>query len=429
MYKTRILIISNRKELSFKYKKLIENLKQEVQYTNNLSEALQIIKNYEVEFIIISDTIKEKLSDFIKKIRALTYNFRPIIIAVSKSSDLKDKLEILNSGADDFLGEELSKQELKMRFRAHLRRYVESYLNPITHLFDRKITIKALKQSLFNKINYSYILIKINEVLQYRKTHGEIAYEKAIKTLGAITTSVLSEDDFCGHLADDEILLIVNPFFAEQISSFLTFAFDNILNKFYSKDEYNNNFAIQSADNKEENRCGLMRLNIVSLEKNNVEQDFRKILNNLWEMINTLNKTPKAQEQSMYMIDRTKLKGSVTKKIKNKILIFEKDYALSYLLKNVCELNEITAISVFNKDEFFEIYNNFNPDVVILDWKSELKSNLYEITKKISNDNVKIIFSSSFLNKKEILKLGADLYIPKPYEIDEIINKIKHFLL
>ena len=429
MYKTRILIISNRKELSFKYKKLIENLKQEVQYTNNLSEALQIIKNYEVEFIIISDTIKEKLSDFIKKIRALTYNFRPIIIAVSKSSDLKDKLEILNSGADDFLGEELSKQELKMRFRAHLRRYVESYLNPITHLFDRKITIKALKQSLFNKINYSYILIKINEVLQYRKTHGEIAYEKAIKTLGAITTSVLSEDDFCGHLADDEILLIVNPFFAEQISSFLTFAFDNILNKFYSKDEYNNNFAIQSADNKEENRCGLMRLNIVSLEKNNVEQDFRKILNNLWEMINTLNKTPKAQEQSMYMIDRTKLKGSVTKKIKNKVLIFEKDYALSYLLKNVCELNEITAISVFNKDEFFEIYNNFNPDVVILDWKSELKSNLYEITKKISNDNVKIIFSSSFLNKKEILKLGADLYIPKPYEIDEIINKIKHFLL
>ena len=31
-------------------------------------------------------------------------------------------------------------------------------------------------------------------------------------------------------------------------------------------------------------------------------------------------------------------------------------------------------------------------------------------------------------NKKEILKAGADLYIPKPYEIDDIVFWIKKFL-
>ena len=83
MYKTKILIISNRKELSIKYKKLIDNLNQEALYTNDLSYALSFIQQQQSEFIIISDTIKEDLASFIEKIRALTYNFRPIIIAIS----------------------------------------------------------------------------------------------------------------------------------------------------------------------------------------------------------------------------------------------------------------------------------------------------------------------------------------------------------
>ena len=62
MYKTRVLIISERKELSIKYKKLIEALKQDVAITNDLSCALSIIQKQENEFIVISDTIKEKLS-------------------------------------------------------------------------------------------------------------------------------------------------------------------------------------------------------------------------------------------------------------------------------------------------------------------------------------------------------------------------------
>ncbi len=175
MYKTRILIITNRKELGAKLKKMIDNLAQDAVYTNDLSYALKIIQQEDIEFIIISDTIKEKLSDFVKKIRVLTYNFRPIIIAVSKSADLKDRLEILEQGADDIIDEAISKNEFQMRFMAHLRRYIESFLNPITHLFDRNITQKALKQSLLNDDNYSYLLVKIKDAYLYRSTHGEIA--------------------------------------------------------------------------------------------------------------------------------------------------------------------------------------------------------------------------------------------------------------
>ncbi|MBR2068680.1 MAG: diguanylate cyclase [Candidatus Gastranaerophilales bacterium] len=424
MYKTRILIISNRKELSAKLKKLIENLAQSALYTNDLSYALKIIQSQEIEFIIISDTIKEKLSSFIEKIRVLTYNFRPIIIAISKSSDLKDRLEVLEHGADDVIGEEISKSEFQMRFMAHLRRYIESYLNPITGIYDKYITHKAIRQSLAEDNNYSYLLIKIKNALTYRTTHGEIAWEKAIKTLSAIINSALSKDDYIGHISDDEFILITNPMIAEQIASFLTFAFDNILNKFYSEDEFSNNFTMEFNDNKEENKKGLMRLNIAVCEKNNQKLDYRLVLNNLYETLNLLKET----EKSIYLIDRAKIQGEVSSISKNKVLVYEQDEALSYLLKNVCELNNIIVKTVFEKTQFQEEYGNFKPDVVILDWGNKNESTSLDIAKQISKDNIKLIFSSSYLNKKEILKSGADLYIPKPYEIDDMINWIKKFL-
>ena len=425
MYKTRILIITNRKELGAKLKKRIDNLAQSAVYTNDLSYALKIIQEQEMEFIIISDTIKEKLGDFIKKIRVLTYNFRPIIIAISKSGDLEDKLEILQNGADDIIGEEISKDEFQMRFMAHLRRYLESFLNPITNLFGRNITFKALKQSLFTDENYSYLLIKIKDAFIYRSTHGEIAWEKVVKTLVAIINSTLSKNDFIGHISEDEFLLITNPFIAEKIASFLTFAFDNILNKFYSEDEFENNFTQQTSENKEEMKKGLMRLNIAICEKINQKKDSRQILNNLNEIINMLSDS----EKSSYLIDRAKLQGEISSVIKNKVLIFEQDSALSYLLKNVCELNSLIVQTVSNHKDFYSLYNEFKPNVVVLDWGYSDNNKTLQIAHEISKDDIKIIFSSSCLNKKEILKSGADLYIPKPYDIDDMIGWIKKFLV
>lgn len=424
MYKTRVLIISERKEQTIKYKKLIEVQNQDVLSTNNLSDALVILQNQEIEFIIISDTIKDKLPSFIKKIRVLTFNSRPIIIAISKSNDLEDKLEILDSGADDFIGEEISKQEFQMRFKAHLRRYLESYLDSITHLSNKFITHKAIKKSFENEDNISYLLIKIKNIEAYRKTHGEIAYEKVLQTLGAIINSTCAQNDYAGHISDNELLLITNSIQAEKIASFLTFAFDNILNKFYSNDEFENNFAIQYDDNIKEIKTGLMRLNISVIEKNKSKMNLSAVLNSLCELI----KFCDCENASTYIVDRFKLKGEIQKK-ENKVLILEPDNALSYLLKNVCEINKIKAEIANNKEEFDELYETFKPNIVILDWGNETNSNSLKIAKEISKDNIKLIFTSSYLNKKEILKAGADLYIPKPYEIDDMINSIKRFLI
>ena len=423
MYRARVLIISNRKEQLIKYKKLIENLNQEAIYTKDLSCALGILQKQEIEFIIISDTIKENLADFIKKIRILTYNSRPIIIAISKSNDLEDKITTLQNGADDFLGEEISKTEFQTRFSAHLRRYFESSINPVTGILDRKITTKALTKSLEEK-EKAYILIKVQGIDKYRIHYGEIAYEKVLQTLGAMINSMLSNNDFIGHIKDDEFILITNPLQAEKISAFLVFAFDNILNKFYSTDEFQDNISIQSGDNIQEEKDYLMRLYIASSEKSQNENNYRNIINNLNNLIKLCN----SSSNSTYVIDRIRLQGETIENKKNKVLIFEQDSALSYLLKNICEMNDIEATIALDLKDFNKLYAAFQPNLVVLDWGNKEKSNSLELASKISKDNIKIIFTSSFLNKKEILKAGADLYLPKPYEINDMLNWIKKFL-
>ena len=91
-------------------------------------------------------------------------------------------------------------------------------------------------------------------------------------------------------------------------------------------------------------------------------------------------------------------------------------------------MNGFSVQAVYDEDEFLSVYQETSPSVVVLDWGIKEQTRNLEIAQKISKDNVKLIFTSSYLNKKEILKAGADLYIPKPYEIDDMLYWIKKFL-
>ena len=81
---SKILIMDKRKELPAKYKKNIEDSNTSVIITDDMKTALKEIQQSEPDMIIVSDSIDESLDDFCSKIRNLTCNTRPIIIALSK---------------------------------------------------------------------------------------------------------------------------------------------------------------------------------------------------------------------------------------------------------------------------------------------------------------------------------------------------------
>ena len=205
---TVTLIIDKRRELSVKYKKLLENKLSGVIVSKNFISAMKIIQDKEPDLIIISDSIDSDLGDYCKKIRALTYNMRPVIVALSKSSEVQDRLNALANGADDFLSEPVNNEEFVMRMKAHLRREFESNLDSKKLLPNNSYSMRALKRILTSKDLWGCLYISIENFKNYRETYTELASDKLIQTFCAIMQSSLNEDDYLGGISENEFLII-----------------------------------------------------------------------------------------------------------------------------------------------------------------------------------------------------------------------------
>jgi len=229
-----VLIIDKRKELSVKYKKTVDEADVNAIIARTLKDAIVQVQLLEPDLIIVSDSIEEELSVFCQKIRALTYNTRPVIVALSKSAEASDRISVLESGADDFLSEPVNIDEFKSRIKAHIRRDLESNLDTMTLLPNEKYVRKTLKRVLSSE-NQAVLSISINNLKDYKTVYTELAADKLIQTFIAIAKSALAEEDFIGQLSESEFVIVTNKYGAEKLAEFLTFAFDTVAPKFYSE--------------------------------------------------------------------------------------------------------------------------------------------------------------------------------------------------
>lgn len=429
------LIIDKRKELSTKYKKLVEEDENTVMISRSLNSAMKITQDYEPDLIIVSDSIEEDLSDFCKKLRILTFNTRPVIVAVSKSAEIQDKIKALESGADDFLSEPINSQEFQMRIKAHLRREQESNIDLRTMLPNKNYSLKTLKRTVANKGKWAALYISVENFNNYKEIYSQLASDKLIQTFSAIINSAINTDDYFGHLSDNEFLIITKPIYAEKIASFLTFAFDTVSTKFYSDADAKRGYTILQGDEQAGRRCEFVFTTIGV-----VSNEFKKYTNSK-DVYNSLVQThslAKKPSGSSYAVERPKLQGSVeVKEFNNKVWILEDDEALSFLLSTTLELQGYRA-EVLNSAQTMgtiktsDIAFSTPPAVIILDAGNIENMLGLDICKILKSDdrfvNTKIIVTSILHDKQSVLDTGADLYLPKPYELLTLMNWIKIFV-
>lgn len=431
------LIIDKRKELSTKYKRLVESPENFVIISNNLTSAIKIVQENEPDLIIISDSIDENLSDFCKKLRILTFNTRPVIVAVSKSAEIDDKIKALENGADDFLSEPINSDEFKTRIMAHLRREHESNINLKTMLPNKNYSIKTLKRTLVKQRNWACMYVTVQNFANYKEIYTELASDKLIQTYCAIINSALDKDDYFGHLSDSEFLIITSPLRAEKIASFLTFAFDSISHKFYSDEDAKRGYTILQGDEKAGRRSEFVftTIGIVTNEFKNYTKT--------QEVINALTHThnlAKKPSGSSYAIERPKLSAIdaiLEKEFNNKVWVLEEDEALSLLLSTAIELQGYNVETLSNTQTIgtltsSDISFSTPPAVILIDAGIDDALLGLDICKNLKEDerfiNSKIIVTSVLHDKEMVLNSGADLYLPKPYELLTLMRWIKSFI-
>ena len=175
-----VLILDKRKELPAKYKKIIETNGVSVLCASSFETGLEILTEYEPDMVIVSDSLDMQPADAVKRLRMMSYPSRPCIVALSKSAELQDKLDVLDAGADDFLSEPIESDEFKARINAHLRRHFESMISEVTQLPDAKSALKILKRTIAQNKKWAAMLVKINEFEAYKEIYGELASDKML---------------------------------------------------------------------------------------------------------------------------------------------------------------------------------------------------------------------------------------------------------
>ena len=419
-----VLIIDKRKELSTKYKKSLEDNETAAVISRNLKDALRLIQTTDPDVIIVSDSIDENLADFCKKIRTLTYNTRPVIIALSKSAESTDRILVLENGADDFLSEPVNIDEFKIRIKAHLRRDIESNLDNKTLLPNKKYVQKFLKRLLNSDTKQAVLLIGIENLENYKSVYSEVAGDKIVQTFCAITKSALENTDFFGQINETNFIIITNPYSAEKLAAFLTFAFDTVAPRFYSPKDAQRGYMLLKGD-----RQAGMRVNFVSILIGGIidNYDMIKIPEEMIEKLIFIKKMAKIPNGSNYAIDRIKISGENSiKQIENNNSIFikEPDSALSLLLRTTLELQGYDVVEQLDADSATP------PQILIIDSGDNFEGLEFctELKNNINFVNTKIIVTASAHDKSRILNAGADLYLPKPYEISDLIRWIEYLM-
>lgn len=421
------LIIDKRQELSTKYKKLLTNKTNLVILSKDLISAMKIIQDKEPDMIIISDSIDSDLSDYCKKIRALTYNMRPVIIATSKSAEVKDRLDVLESGADDFISEPVNTDEFVMRIKAHLRREYESNLDTKGLLPSKNYTKRALKRLVCEDNLWAAMLVSIENFASYKETYTELASDKLVQTYCAIIRSSLSENDYLGSLSDNRFVVITDILKAEKIANYLTFAFDSVASKFYSPIDNRRGFMIIRGDEFAGIRSNFVHTTIgIVTNEFNKYSDSTQILNSL-EHVNAMADLP---SKSNYLIERPKIsaKNAIDNGVNRKIFIIEEDDAMTLLLKTIFDLQGYEVRTLASLEDL----DNTIPALIILDAGNAETLKGLEICKEIRSnklfDRTKLVVTSVLHDKELVLNSGADLYIPKPYEISSLIRWVETIL-
>ena len=426
-----VLIIDKRKEQSTKYKKILENNDISVFVASDFAQGLNYMNSFEPDLILLSDSLDFDVKKAIEQIRVLTYNTRPTIVALSKSNHIQDKIEILDAGADDFLSEPINNEEFKARITAHIRRNFENSFSEKTMLFNSKISYKMMKRTINNQSEWAIMLIDVDNLEFYKEIYGELAKDKLLQTYSAIIQSTIDSNDYIGQLADDDFIVITEPEKAEKIANYLVYAFDTVVSKFYTETDAKRGFVFMHGDDEAEDKVNLVSTSIgVITNKYKKYTDLKQVVSSL---IST-HKLAKYKTESMYVIERPKIgaDNAIEEQIQNNnILIAEPDEALSILLEATARLQGYNVKVVNEFEDIFSAIEDYEPSIIILDaGTSETLKGLDVCRKlKFETQNLKsnIIFTTTIHDKELVLNAGADLYLPKPYELSVMFGWIKKF--
>jgi len=115
-----------------------------------------------------------------------------------------------------------------------------------------------------------------------------------------------------------------------------------------------------------------------------------------------------------------------------KILVLDDNEDILEVVHEVLSYERFEVKSVSESEQFMVLMDDFNPDLVLLDFRVS-GENGGEICRQIKShpkfNNVPVIIFSAYINHHdEILAYGCDAVINKPFDLFELVDKVNNLI-
>lgn len=177
-------------------------------YSGN--EALEVLKKNKVDLLVL-DLMMPGMSGYevckILKENPLTSHIHVIIL--SAKGEIKDKIDGIDVGADDYITKPFDPLELEARINLNLKHSTQIGKHPITKLPDKNLILEELNKYIAENKYFNVYNFKLNGLSKFADEKGYKKHNELLVLFQRlINNNTLGQNCFLGHTINNNFVLI-----------------------------------------------------------------------------------------------------------------------------------------------------------------------------------------------------------------------------
>jgi DNA-binding response OmpR family regulator len=369
-----------------------------------------LIREHRPEIVIIEENVlpDEQILDSLRTNHCNP--FKVVLLEQGELLNINKQLEYIKMGADEVLVKSDSAQEIFLKCFAYLRRREFLQLNDLTGLPSLNKTYSVIDHCRKNLSDWVLMHIDMHNIKSYNLMYGVSKGDQAIKeTANVLKEAVIERNNsngFVGYLGRDNFVIICDSNSMDKFIQKINTKFLQILSKLYKEADYKSGFIICAAPNRIRRKEGLLSLNIGTC--NNIDRNYLSATDVIEQAIQ--NKKPATSHNK-------------------KVLIFEDDTDFAELIAETLDREGLESIVSKGFDHLVEEVKKIKPKILILEASTMGAEQFVSLCKQLEpykkELGLKILVATNTPGYQSFLIAGADIYVPKPYDLEVLFREVR----